>query len=265
MRRIVLLPILMAFSITLFSQVPFKVISVNGEIIATKAKVTLENGVEVNSDDNFDFRRPNSRAAMINAERGRIVLTEQNAADAFSRAAFAPAMSSVSSRSGAVSSIAELQSVFTDKMLIIDEIEVQVGQELFPMEDQKFFFIRYSYNNEIINKRLPFKGDILKIDKDELYVVDGKPISSPDTKEVSLYYHKKTDDKPESILIASFEPVFVSGESLKPEVKIIINEFDGQPNEKVLAEIYDYLKSFYGNVDRTHLETWLKKEFELNL
>ena len=265
MKRFILVPIIMAFSLALFSQVPFKVITVNGEIIATKANVTLENGVEVNSDDNFDFRRPNSRAAMINSERGRIVLTEQNAADAFSRAAFAPAMSSVSSRSGAVSSLSELQSVFTNKMLIIDEIDLQVGAELFPMEDQKFFFIRYSYNNETINKRLPFKGDVLTIDKDELFVVDGKPIPGPDSKEVTLYYHKKTDDTPESILITSFEPIFVSSESLKPEVKIIIDEFQGEPTEKVLAEVYDYLSSFYGNVDRTHLECWLKKEFKLNL
>jgi hypothetical protein len=238
---------------------------VNGEIIATKANVTLKNGVEVNSDDNFDFRRPNSRAAMINAERGRIVLTEQNAADAFSRAAFAPAMSSVSSRSGAVSNIGELQTIFADKMLIIDEIELQVGAEYFPMEDQKFFFIRFTFNNEIINKRLPYTGDVLKIDKDELFVVDGKPITAPDEKEVSLYYHNKTDEKPESVLISSFEPVFVSGESLKPEVKIIIDEFEGQPTDKMLAEIYDYLNSFYGNIDRTHLECWLKKEFNLNL
>lgn len=264
MKRIALLSVLMAFSLAVTSQVPFKVITVNGEIIATKANLTLQNGVEVNSDDNFDFRKPNSRAALINSERGRVVLTEQNAADAFTRAAFAPAMSSVSSRSGAVSTMAALQSIFTDKMLIIDEIEIQVGNELFPMEDQKFFFIRYTYNNETINKRLPFTGETLKVSKDELFVVDGKPISSPDSKIVSLYYHKKTDNNPESILIKSFEPLFVAGESLKPEVKIIIDEFKGQPNEKILAEIYSYLNSFYGNIDRTHLECWLSKEFELN-
>ncbi len=265
MKRLVLLPILLAFTVASFTQLPYKVITVNGEIVATKANVTLENGIEVNSDDNFDFRKPNSRAAMINSERGRVILTEQNAADAFSRAAFAPAMSSVSSRSGAVSSIVELQNIFANKMVIINKLDLQVGADYFPMEEQKFFFIRFTYNSETINKRLPFKGDVMTIDQAELYVVDGKPIPAPDTKEVSLYYHKKTDDQPESVLICTFEPVFMNGEILKAEVKVIVDEFEGQPSDKVLAEVYDYLTSFYGNVDRTHLEQWLKKEFKLNI
>lgn len=260
-----ILPILLAFSLSSYAQLPFKVITVNGEIVATKANVTLENGIEVNSDDNFDFRKPNSRAAMINSERGRVILTEQNAADAFSRAAFAPSMSSVSSRSGAVSSIVELQNIFTSKMVIIDKIDLQVGADYFPMEEQKFFFIRFTYNNETINKRLPFKGDVLSIEKSELYVVDGNPIPAPDTKELALYYHRRTDDKPESILISTFEPIFLNGESIKAEVKIIVDEFEGQPSDKVLAEVYDYLSSFYGSIDRAHLEQWLKKEFKLNI
>ena len=69
MKRLVLLPILLAFTVASFTQLPYKVITVNGEIVATKANVTLENGIEVNSDDNFDFRKPNSRAAMINSEK----------------------------------------------------------------------------------------------------------------------------------------------------------------------------------------------------
>lgn len=263
MKHINFLLLALAFSILSYAQVPFKVITVNGEIIATKANVTLENGIEVLSDDNFDFRRPNSRAAMINSERGRVVLTEKNATDAFSRAAFAPAMSTVSARSGAVSSLAELQSIFSDKLLVIDKIEVQVGSDYFPMEDERFFFIRYEYNDETINKKLSFNNDVLIIDKEELFKVDGKSIEDVQTKEVSLYYHKRTDEKPESILINTFEPLFVTSNDLKPEVEIIVDELKGQPADRVLAEVYDYLTSFYGKVDRTHLEAWLNKEFDV--
>jgi hypothetical protein len=265
MKRLLFFIGLVVFSMSALAQLPFKVITVNGEIIATKAKLTLENGVEVFSDDNFEFRKPNSRAAMINSERGRVVLTEQNVADAFSRAAFAPAMSSVSARSGAVSSLAELQNIFSDKVLIIDKVELQVGPEYFPMEEQKFFFLRYMYKNERVNKRLAFKGDMLLIDMKEVLSVDGKPISESDASEFTLYYHKNIDGKPESVLISSFEPLFVSSEQVKPEIAIIVDEFKGADNEKILAEVYDYLSSFYGKVDRPNLEKWLKKEFNLNL
>ncbi len=264
MKRLVILSLAFALSTLTYAQDPFKVITVNGEIVAIKAKLTLENGVEVYSDDNFDFRKPNSRAAMINAERGRVVLTEQNAADAFSRAAFAPAISTVSARSGAVSSLTELQSVFADKMVIIDHIDLQIGKEYFPMDSDKFFFIRYQYNGETINKQLPFNNDVITIAKDEIFTVDGKPIDKPDSNDFSLYYHNKTDGKPESILISTFTPVFLSGLSIKPEVNIIVEEFSGQPYERVLSEVYDYLNSFYGNVDKVHLDQWLKNEFNIS-
>ena len=144
MKKLTLISLLLLFAASLYSQIPYKVITVNGEIVATKANITLQNGVEINSDDNFDFRKPNSRAAMINSERGRVVLTEQNATDAFAKAAFAPAISSISSRGGSASSVADLKSIFEEKVLIIDKMELKVGTDIFPMMDEKFFFIRYS-------------------------------------------------------------------------------------------------------------------------
>lgn len=255
----------MLFAGYLHSQVPFKVITVNGEIVATKANVTLQNGVEIYSDDNFDFRKPNSRAAMINSERGRIVLTEQNAGDAFSKAAFAPAISSISARSGSVSNLADLKTTFEDKVLIIDKLELKVGADVFPMEDQKFFFIRYIYNDETINKRLAFKGDTLIIERAELFSIDGKVIENPNVTQLSLYYYRKGNDQPESLLINTFEPVFVQREHIKPEIDIIINEFKGKPFDVILSEVYDYLTSFYGKTDKDYLEKWLKKEYKIGV
>jgi hypothetical protein len=263
MKRVFTLSAVLAFCLASYAQVPFKVISVNGEIIATKANVTLQNGVEVQSDDNFDFRRPNSRAAMINSEVGRVVLTEQNAADAFARAAFAPAMSAVSARSGSVTNMAELQNIFSDKVVIFDKLEVKVGAEYFPMDQKRFFFIRYTHNNETINKRLAFKDDVLIINKDELFVVDGQPLENIEAKQLSLYYYKPTEERTESVLINSFEPIFVVTQQIKPEIQVIVDEFKGEAGEKVLAEVYDYLTSFYGKVDRENLEAWLKREFKL--
>jgi hypothetical protein len=265
MKKLILFTVLFLIVSIMHAQLPFKVITVNGEIVATKANITLENGVEIYSDDNFDFRKPNSRAAMINSERGRVVLTEQNASDAFSKAAFAPAISSVSARSGAVSSIAELKSIFDDKLLIIECIKLKVGSAEFPMEDNKFFFIRYTYNDEIINKKLSFNLDTLIIDKNELFTVDGKAIESQNINQFNLYYHQKGSEQPESILINAFEPIFVSTKQLKPEIDIIFEEFKGKSFDIILSEVYDYLNSFYGKVDRGYIEKWLKKEYKVEI
>jgi len=265
MKKLTLISLLLLFAASLYSQIPYKVITVNGEIVATKANITLQNGVEINSDDNFDFRKPNSRAAMINSERGRVVLTEQNATDAFAKAAFAPAISSISSRGGSASSVADLKSIFEEKVLIIDKMELKVGTDIFPMMDEKFFFIRYTYNNETINKKLSFRADTLIIDKNEVFTIDGKLVESPEVKEFNIYYYSKNNDNAESLLINTFEPIFVNTNQLKPEVDIIINELNGKPFDTILAEVYDYLNSFYGKIDKDCLSTWLKKEYKIGV
>lgn len=251
------------FVVAVFSlnaQLPFKVITVNGEIIATKANVTLQNGVEVYSDDNFDFVKPNSRAAMINSEKGRIVLTQQNAADAFSKAAFAPAISAVSSRSGSMASQSDLKNFFGDKLLVIDKLDVEIGADLYPMNDDAFFFVRYSYNGETINKRLPFTANVLTIKKDDIFAVDGTPIEIPEG-ELNLYYYKKGTETPESVLVSSFSAIFVNSTQIKPEVELIISEFKGKPQDFIVGQVYDYLTSFYGSIDKKNLEGWMKAEF----
>ena len=264
MKKILLLSTLLLVIFTVRSQVPFKVITVNGEIIATKANVTLENGVEIYSDDNFDFRKPNSRAAMINSERGRIVLTEQNAADAFAKAAFAPAIGSISSRSGSVSSVADLKNIFKNKVLIIEKMDLKIGADVFPLDENNFFFIRYKIKDEEINKKLSFVNDTIIIDKNEVFTVDGKSIVCEDTKDFNLYYYTKDEEKTESLLIGTFEPIFLTSKQLKPEIDIIFEEFKDKPFDAILAEVYDYLNSFYGKIDKGCVETWLKQEYKID-
>jgi hypothetical protein len=263
MKRSIFIMAFFLFTTVLSAQDLFKVISVNGEIIATKANVTLENGLQVSSDDDFNFVVPNSRAAMINSNLGRVVLTEQNAADAFSRAAFAPAMSSISTRAAAVSSSTELQSVFCENMLIIDKMEVSVGAHVYPMGEQNFFYISYMHDNENINKRLAYSGDKFTVDKEEIFNIDGKPIDEKNIQDLKLYYYKRAG-VPESTLIATFSPLFISSDDIKPEIQIIVDELKNIPYNNLLAEVFEYLKAFYGVAERANLEAWMSKEFNLN-
>ncbi|MCB8963727.1 MAG: hypothetical protein H6536_01630 [Bacteroidales bacterium] len=245
------------------AQIPYKVITVNGEIMAKKAKLTLQNGVEVKSDDNFDFVKPNSRAALINSEYGRVVLTETNAAQAFAKAAFAPAISTVSSRAASMTTLTDLKGFFSGSMLIIDKLEQKIDASSFPMNHQKHFFVRYSYNNETINKKLQFNGDRLIINPDEILVVDGKPIPNPEQiSEITLFYYDSSNKTPESILINSFRPVFVKTADIKGEVKTIVDEFKSKNYETVLSEVYDYLNNFYGYTEKEELEKWLNSNFD---
>jgi hypothetical protein len=266
MKAILFFTFFCAFFINTNAQSPFKVISVNGEILAKKANVTLQSGIEVKSNDNFAFLKPNSRAALINPDLGRIILTETNSANAFSKAAFAPAMSSVSTRgasSNFLLSKMDLSNYFNEKLLVIDRLEIKISDKVFPMNSKAYFFIRYLYNGDEINKRLSFKSDTLIIDKKELYTIDGKPIPNPNIDQMKLYYYETIQDNAKAIFINSFNLIFIPNEQLKSEVSLIIDACKKQPYEKIVNEVYDYLTSFYGAIDKSYVESWMDIEFKL--
>lgn len=262
MKKLITFSLVVLLSWTASSQDLFKVINVNGEIFANKANANLESGIEVASDDEFDFIAPNSRAAMINSELGRVILTEQNSEDAFARAAFAPAMTSISTRGTAVASTAELQHLFTGNMIIIDRLELKINSQYYPMDDKNFFYINYIYENEPVNKRLSFKNDIMIVDKAELFSIDGNPIDHSGVENLKLFYYVK-QNIPESTLIAEFDMGFVDGEQIKPEVQIIVQELNEKPFDVIITEVHEYLKAFYGVAVRTNLESWLDSEFNV--
>ncbi|NSW46565.1 MAG: hypothetical protein HPY79_12200 [Bacteroidales bacterium] len=264
--KISLFLILLFIQYSIYGQNPYKVISVNGEILAKKANIKLQSGIEVSSDDHFAFLIPNSRAALINPKFGRIILTEQNASNAFSKAAFAPAISSVKSRGALHTSIDsknQLISLFDKHLFIIDKLEIKINQTLFPMNDRAYFFIRYTYKGEEINKKLPFKSDTLVIDKNKLYTIDGNPIPNPDVSEMKLYYYEIMGDNTKATYLSSFNLSFISGEQLKSEIKIILDALANDSYEKKIAEIYDFVNQFYGPMDADYLEKWVNKEFKL--
>jgi uncharacterized membrane protein (Fun14 family) len=262
----VLLVLFIILTLCGFAQNPYKVISVNGEILAKKQNVKLQSGIEVKSNDNFAFLIPNSRAALINSQYGRIILTEQNASDAFSKAAFAPAISTIKTRGSITNYIAtkpQLVSLFSDSLIIIDKLEIKISNALFPMSTNAYFFIRYTYKGEEINKRLTFKSDTLVIDKNELYTIDGNPIPNPDVNEMKLYYYEILGENSKATFLSSFNLVFISNDKLKSEVGVIVDAMKKEPYDKILAEVYDYVNSFYGAMDKSYLEKWLQKEFDL--
>ena len=264
MKKILALCVSVMLFTSVFSQSPFKVISVNGEILAKKANQKLQNGLEVKSDDNFSFIVPNSRAALINPDLGRVILTEQNVNNAFAKAAFAPAISTVKTRGsieGLITTKMQMSTFFSETLLIIDKLEIRISDLMYPMNNNGYFFIRYIYKGEEINKKLNFSSDTLIIDKKELYTIDGKPIPNPDINEMKLYYYDIVGDNAKASFISSFSVVFISNEQLKSEVEVITNSLKGKPYDKILAEVSDYINSYYGSMEPSYIESWLSKEF----
>lgn len=238
----------------------YKVIKVNGQIQVKKTGKSLSQGDEFVSNTLLDFKTPESRAAVISPTKGRFVLTADNGSKGSN---LVPAMNSVATRSGALLNAIDLKNAFSNNYVIIDEVRLKIGKDAFPMNENQFFYVEYTYNGESIPKMLKFSGDTLIISKDDIFMIDGKPIENPASIEFKMYY--RDEAKEESSLINSFNAVFPKTDDLKAEVKIILDEMQKKTEKEKLDEVLSYINEYYGKPDKDNVKKFLANQFNLSV
>jgi hypothetical protein len=247
------------FSNLVSGQDDYTVIKVNGTIIIKTKGVSLETGTIFSGKEDLLFKTNEATAAVINPVKGRMVLTSENNNLAIAKSNFLPAMYNISSRAGALVNLIDLQNHFKGKYVIVDKLKLPVSSKNYPMDAKHFFFLRYKYKGEDINKKLSFLGDSLIIDKKSLYAIDGSPIPNPDYTLIKLFYRKGV----ESELISEFDLIFPDSGQLKNEVQIIINGMKDKTTKEKIGEITSYINEFYGKPEQENLSKWLYLQFGL--
>lgn len=92
----------------------------------------------------------------------------------------------LSSRSGILNSVRELQNYFGRTVGLVNQIKVNIGKA-FPMSESCFFYIRYIYQEEEVNKRLKNDKSNLILDTD-IYMVDGQSIAVHEVGATLFYF-----------------------------------------------------------------------------
>lgn len=233
----------------------YKVIRVDGRIIFQRTDSEMKKGDIFLSGTALSFKTPEARAAVISSIKGRFVISPSEKG----QTKILPAANNISSRSGALINMIDLKNHFSGEYLVLDEIQLEIGQENFPMDASNFFYMSFTYEGEKIRKKLNHnEGNLLLIEKEDLYRIDGEsiPVESMD---MSLYYRQ--GDK--STKISEFQPIFPDLDELKDEIQIIREEFADKTNSVQIQEITAYLGEFYGKPQKENLGLWLKLEFEL--
>ncbi len=241
------------------SQENFKVIKVNGTIVLKEKGVSLETGTVFSAKEDLLFRSDDATAAVINSQKGRLILTSKNHNLSAASSNQMPSMYNIGSRSVTLAGGSELEDYFSGKHVVFGKEAVVVDALTYPMNDDHFFFLRYIYNNEEINKKLSFSGDTLFIDKATLFTVDGMPIPSADKTAIKLYYHRAGG----SVAVSEFDLIFPDMTQLEKEVAIILSEMNGKSSNEKITEVDAYIKDFYGKVSRDNLSTWLGTNFDI--
>lgn len=237
----------------------YKVIKVDGRIVFLNTGRDMHTGDQFTSNEKLDFKSQDSRAAVISKLKGRFVLTPS--AKSSSASKLLPAMNNVSSRAGALINAIDLKNHFSDKYLILDEMELKVGKDVYPMSKDNFFYLQYTYEGETIPKKLPFHGDTLELSPKDIYTIDGKPREVPLNTKTSIYYRDNAAKK--SVKISEFNMIVPNNEELKDELNVITGELSDKKSDKVKNEITAYLNEFYGKPQKENLKDWLSKNMKM--
>ena len=243
-----------------FGQTSFKVIKVNGDIVLKAKGVSLETGTVFSEKEELMFRTEDATAAVINSQKGRLILTGKNHDLSTASSNYLPSMYNISTRgSGALASLKDLQAHFSGNYVVLGREKIEINSNNFPLSDENFFFLKYAYKGESINKKLDHIKDTLIIDKKTLFIIDGKQIPGPDNTNISLFYKKGAD----YMLINSFNLIFPDLQQIRKEIQVILDEYKNKPEKDKISEITYYINEFYGKTDKKNLETWLGNTYGL--
>ena len=232
----------------------YSVIKVIGSIKHANNKA-LFTGDKILSNEKLSFANDQSKAALVSKEKGRLMLGATPSGKVSE--GLMPALSNVSSRSGALINAIDFTNHFANKYLILSGYEVEINAASFPMNDDKFFFLRFNYNGEEISKKLSFENNKLKMIASEILKIDGKPISLRPGTTAQLVYRNSINKTSETV--ATFEPVFTDEKSLKNECKLIFYELGAEANkDETIEQLLSYLTENYGKPLQSNFTQWVK-------
>lgn len=260
LKSVFLFIFIVSFSLRTISQTNYTVIKVIGGIQYKTSKKAMTQGDVFNQTEPLIFSNSESKAAVINKQKGRFMITPPVSGNLNAQANFVPAMGNISSRAGLISNAVELKNTFSGTYLIIEKVQVKISKSVYPMNDTSFFYLSYLYNGEEINKKLAFMEDSFIIEKESLFTVDGKPIPIPDVSAMKLYYLSADV----STLVCQFTAVFPELNSLKAEVTILLNELPVTTFSEKVDEVCAYLNENYGKPNVDNVKLWLMSEFGLH-
>jgi hypothetical protein len=125
------------------------------------------------------------------------------------------------------------------------------------MNDTCFFYINYSFNGEEINKKLPFDNEMLLLDRNNIFKVDGKSIEHQSRTKVKIGYFSGS----QSLTINEMFLIAPEMEALSKEIEIIIKQNEKKSSTELLDDIVAYATEFYGKADREQMKNWLEQKF----
>lgn len=260
MKRAVLFTAIVLLGVTMQAQTNYKVIKVDGSIQYVRTGSKMELGDVFTDQEALSFGTPNSRAAVINPQKGRFILTPRSASQlSGAKSNFLPAMSNLSTRGGFLNTMNDVVNQFSGPIVLLYEASWSLNPYQFPMDAERYFYLLLRCNGKTVKKKLLSRDNNLVFSREDILNIDGKPVSGFDRPAASLYYAGQNGP----VFLSSFELILPDLKQLRKETGIILDELKNEDYNRKTNEISGYLFDFYGKPDKKDVILFLDKDFGL--
>lgn len=241
-------------SITAFAQ-EYHVINVKGSVAVVGKTGNLKPNDKIKADDKLKFSSPSDALAVVGTKTGRFIISPSKRSKdgellSLVKDVITPGTKKLSTRSGLFNNTLDFTQYFKDTLLFLPVMKYPVNAK-FRANEKSFFFIRYAFNGEDINKKLEMSGDTLVIVSNELFSVDKKPVEPASVSNLRLFHM----DNGQVTQFAKMHIVVPNPVDLAEGVKVLQRVYH---SKDVKEEAFSYLSELYGKIDEANFTTWYK-------
>ena len=244
----------------------YNILFVKGIIKLQKTGTVIKPGDKILSTDKIIFQTGDAAAAIVSPSKGRFVLSSKSAvkqADggllAMVSSAIAPVQSQLSTRAGELITHIDLVNYFTkEPLVILEPTSVVISPANYPMNAQSFFFIRYQYKGETINKKIPYMDSLLLFYSASILTIDEMAVADTACHHMKLYYYSKTESK--ATEIGPVTLIFPHMDTLTKEMRAsYLSLKNAQKSDAdIQKELYHTFLEFYGKASQDSFDTFYK-------
>lgn len=221
----------------------YRVIKIQGEIQRVKTGLLLSTGDDFLSDENLNFKTDYSRAAVINAQKGRFILTAGG--DDASLTQFLPPSSNMSVRSSKLAQPTEILDYFFGDILILGENNLDVDESKLNLGEANYFEISFNAQDRAFTERL-------KVENGQL-CFSGSLLQKYKPAIVEVAYHDEFGNTQKS----EFSPVYPNEQELTSEINVIIANSKTE-RDAVVKDVTSFLNDFYGKISTEAVDVYMK-------
>ena len=244
------------FSFNTQAEEELYLIRVKGEITNLTTEKKLKPGDQIKLSDELSFKGE-SDAILYSNTRGRLQLKKlKNKAKPSGELYYIVKENLLAVKKSAISRsnqivVANNQRDFKSffgKYYSVSSLDyLQVDTYKYPLDKNNFFYFRYTWKEEEINKMIDFNGDTLLLKGEEIFSLNGTSLKLTGSIEASLYYYQALKETSTFIVSSNFE--LINSDIILNEIALLVEilKKDKIDNVELRTEVEKFLSDEYGN------------------